>query len=82
MEDMEDTEVTEVTEAMEAEEVTLHCDAGRWVGQGRACRGGLVMMVWISAEVGHIATTSLQHIITSYHYSITPSHRTLYPNEC
>ena len=42
MEDMEDTEAMEVTEAMEAQEVTLHCDAGRWVGQGRACRGGLV----------------------------------------
>ena len=50
MEDAEVTEVTEVTETMEdtereVQEVTLHCDAGRWVGQGRACRGGLVMMV-------------------------------------
>ena len=80
---MEDAEAMKDTETQEVQEVTLHCDAGRWVGQGRACRGGLVMMVDICRGWTHcIATTSLQHIITSYHYNITPSHSTLYSNEC
>ena len=70
---MEDTEVTEAmedTEAMEVQEVTLHCDAGRWVGQGRACRGGLVMTVDICRGWAHCDNFSATHHIISYHYSI------------
>ena len=72
MEDTEVTEVTEVTEAMEAQEVTLHCDAGRWVGQGRACRGGLVMMVDICRGWAHCDNFSATHhnIISLLHNTI------------
>ena len=72
---MEDAEVTEVTEAMEAQEVTLHCDAGRWVGQGRACRGGLVMMVDICRGWAHCDNFSAtHHNIISLQYNTIASH--------
>ena len=65
-------EDAEVTEAMEAQEVTLHCDAGRWVGQGRACRGGLVMMVDICRGWAHCDNFSATHhnIISLQHNTI------------
>ena len=70
---MEDTdrETMEDTER-EVQEVTLHCDAGRWVGQGRACRGGLVMMVDICRGWAHCDNFSATHhnIISLLHNTI------------
>ena len=38
---MENTELTEAMENNREEEVSLRCEAGRWVGDRRTCRGEL-----------------------------------------
>ena len=48
---MENTELTEAMETIREEEVSLRCEAGRWVGDRRTCRGELFRIlspVWKS----------------------------------
>ena len=43
---MENTELTEAMETIREEEVSLRCEAGRWVGDRRTCRGELFRILF------------------------------------
>ena len=47
---MENTELTEAMETIREEEVSLRCEAGRWVGDRRTCRGELFRILFPCME--------------------------------
>ena len=59
---MENTELTEAMENNREEEVSLRCEAGRWVGDRRTCRGELFRILLPCMEES-IAEMVVLHII-------------------